>query len=104
MAGTGCMAKVSGSRMEMADSTPMPGSTPTRLPISTPAKHHMTLCRSRATLKPCARSARPVLFITRAPCADNYGSPSEHLPDDRDLHLQHVVEQHDPEHGDPGRK
>src|SRR5476651_1394969 len=104
MAGTGCMAKVSGSKMEIAESTPMPGSTPTRLPISTPAKHHITLCSARATLKPCMRSARPVAFIARAPRGESCGATSEHLPDDRDLHLQHVVEQHDPERGDPGRE
>ena len=39
---------------------PMPGSTPTMLPTSTPTKHHIRLCGSSATPKPYQRSVRAV--------------------------------------------
>ena len=60
MAATGFMPKVSGSRIEMVASGPMPGSTPTMLPTSTPTKHHIRLCGSSATPKPYQRSVSAV--------------------------------------------
>ena len=56
MAATGFMPKVSGSRIEMVASGPMPGSTPTMLPTSTPTKQNIRLCGSSATPKPYIRS------------------------------------------------
>src|SRR5499427_11136237 len=55
MAPTGFMPKVSGSKIEMVASGPIPGSTPTMLPTSTPTKHHKILCGSKATPKPYQR-------------------------------------------------
>ena len=52
IAGTGGIPKVSGSRMEMVATGPIPGSTPTRLPTSTPRKQYIRLCGSSATPKP----------------------------------------------------
>ena len=63
MAPTGFMPKVSGNRIEIVDSTPMPGSTPTMLPTSTPMKHHIRFCGSKATPKPYQRSVRAVVTI-----------------------------------------
>ena len=60
MAPTGLMPKVSGSRIEMVASGPMPGSTPTMLPTSTPMKHQTMLCGSSATPKPYQRSVSAV--------------------------------------------
>src|SRR5579859_6279555 len=44
--------------MEMAESGPMPGSTPIRLPTNTPTNDQMKLCGSNATPKPCHKAAR----------------------------------------------
>ena len=64
MAPTGLMPKVSGSRIEIVASGPMPGSTPTMLPISTPMKHHIRFCGSSATPKPYQRSVSAVVIIS----------------------------------------
>ncbi|MCY1463123.1 hypothetical protein D9M71_809760 [compost metagenome] len=42
----------------MADRAPMPGSTPMRLPTSTPKNDHMRLCHWKATPKPYQRSIK----------------------------------------------
>ena len=63
MAPTGLMPKVSGNKIEMVASGPMPGNTPTMLPTSTPMKHHIRLCGSKATPKPYQRSVRAVVTI-----------------------------------------
>ena len=60
MAATGFMPNVSGNRIEMVASGPMPGSTPTMLPTSTPTKHHIKLCGSSATPKPYQRLSSEV--------------------------------------------
>ena len=60
MAPTGFMPNVSGNRMEMVAIGPMPGNTPTMLPISTPTKHHMILCGSNATPNPYHKSVNAV--------------------------------------------
>ena len=52
IAGTGCIANVNGSSIEMEVSAPVPGSTPIKLPSTTPTKHHMRLCGSNASPKP----------------------------------------------------
>src|SRR5450755_1880401 len=44
--------------MEMAESAPMPGSTPIRLPISTPKNDHIRLCGWSATPKPYHKPSR----------------------------------------------
>src|ERR1700710_2119456 len=66
IAPTGVIEKVSGSSTEIAAITPIPGSTPTTLPNSTPRKHHIRLSGCSATLKPCSRSAT-VVTIIRSP-------------------------------------
>jgi hypothetical protein len=48
----GCMAKVDGKRRAMAPTGPMPGSTPTIVPTSTPMKHANRLLGSSATENP----------------------------------------------------
>ncbi|KAG1274938.1 hypothetical protein G6F64_015007 [Rhizopus arrhizus] len=54
-AAVGVMVYVNGSRMEMAASTPMPGSTPIRLPMNTPNTAHIRLSSANATENPCIR-------------------------------------------------
>src|SRR5215813_6746843 len=81
MAPTGFIPNVSGSKIEMVASGPMPGSTPTMLPTSTPTKHHMMFCGSKATPKPYQRSVRAVASISQAPTERREG------------HLQHIGEQ-----------
>ena len=48
----GCIAKVDGKRSAMAPTGPMPGSTPTMVPTSTPMKHANRLLGSSATENP----------------------------------------------------
>src|ERR1043165_1861637 len=86
------MPKVSGSRIEMVASGPMPGSTPTMLPTSTPTKHQNRLCRSSATVKPYQRSLRACPIISETPLQDRH----------RDL--QQVGEQRDAENRHAGRQ
>ena len=45
-------AKVEGMRSAIAPMGPMPGSTPTTVPISTPTKHASRFAGARATPKP----------------------------------------------------
>src|ERR1022692_953704 len=61
--------------MEMAESAPMPGSTPMRLPISTPKNDHIRLCGCSATPKPYHKPSRDSCMAS---------APSEQ----RKLHLQ----------------
>src|SRR5258708_2493439 len=46
---------VTGSRIEMPESGPMPGSTPTSVPTRQPRNAYQRLPGSKATAKPCAR-------------------------------------------------
>src|SRR5262247_3265229 len=58
---TACVAfrpNVTGSRIEMPDSGPMPGSTPTSVPTRQPRNAYHTLSGCSATAKPCSRLAR----------------------------------------------
>src|ERR1700710_3076544 len=52
---TGGRPKVMGSSMATVAMVPMPGSTPTRVPTSTPIRHSMRLIGVKATPKPRAR-------------------------------------------------
>src|SRR5262249_22479599 len=49
---------VTGSRMLMPDSGPMPGSTPTSVPTRQPRNAYQTLSGCSATAKPCSRLTR----------------------------------------------
>ena len=58
---TACVAlspKVTGSRIEMPDSGPMPGSTPTSVPTTQPRKAYQRLSGWKAMTNPCARLIR----------------------------------------------
>jgi hypothetical protein len=48
----GCIAKVDGRRRAMAPTGPIPGSTPTIVPTSTPTKHANRLLGRSAIEKP----------------------------------------------------
>ncbi len=89
IAGIGFMVKVSGSSIEMAESAPMPGSTPMRLPISTPKNDHMRLCGCSATPKPYQRSCS-------AWCTGYLSS------EEGNLHLEGPPEHHDRHRDDAG--
>src|SRR6516165_3354953 len=90
IAPTGLMPNVSGSKTEIVASGPMPGRTPTMLPTSTPTKHHMMFCGSKATPKPYQRSVRAVASISQ--------SPTEW----REGHFQHIGEQQGAGHRNAG--
>src|SRR5687768_10906871 len=55
MASVALRPKVIGKRMLMPDSGPMPGSTPTRVPMRQPIKAYQRLLGCSATEKPCKR-------------------------------------------------
>src|SRR6185503_6484147 len=75
---------VTGRRMEMPASGPMPGSTPTRVPTRQPRNAYQALLGSSATEKPCARLIRVVSTRARLN-AEHAGVEGS---------LQHVNEQH----------
>src|SRR5436190_2044827 len=54
-AGTGGRLNVIGRSIAIVASGPMPGSTPIRVPRSTPRKQNQMFCQERATLKPRMR-------------------------------------------------
>src|SRR5947208_3627068 len=90
------MPKVSGSRIEMVASGPMPGSTPTMLPTSTPTKHQSRLCGSSATPKPYQRSVS-ACWIMAAPSGPK-------RTENRERNLQHIGKQQAAEEGDAKRQ
>src|SRR6185295_6592893 len=55
--------KVTGSRMEMPASGPMPGKTPTSVPTKQPRNAYHRLVGSKATEKPCAKLRRVVSTV-----------------------------------------
>src|SRR5262249_15108654 len=60
---TACVAlspNVTGSRIEIPDSGPMPGSTPTSVPTRQPRNAYQTLSNCSATANPCSRLCRVV--------------------------------------------
>src|SRR6476620_9808737 len=68
---TACVAlrpNVTGSRIEMPDSGPMPGSTPTRVPTRQPRKAYQRLSGASATENPCIRlmNVPPTLVAPRS--------------------------------------
>src|SRR6185437_13340357 len=85
IAGIGCIVKVSGRRIEIAERAPNPGSTPMRFPTSTPTKDHSRLCGCRATSKPFSRSASDCSIMW---------FPGEEL----EGHLERPPEDHDADH------
>ena len=52
MPDSGVPPSVTGNSSAMADTGPIPGNTPTRVPISTPRKQYSKLIGSSATPKP----------------------------------------------------
>src|SRR5690348_5938220 len=83
---------VTGSRMEIPASGPMPGSTPTRVPTRQPRKAYQALLGSSATEKPWARLTRVVSTRARL--------DAQHAGVERGL--QHINEQRvsDDDHAD----
>jgi hypothetical protein len=55
MAGIGDIRNVAGKRMEIAPMGPIPGSTPTSVPIKTPRKQKKIFVGSNPTEKPYMR-------------------------------------------------
>ena len=53
MPDSGVPDRVIGSNSDIAEIGPMPGSTPTSVPMKTPRKQYRMLIGSRATPKPC---------------------------------------------------
>src|SRR6478736_5503007 len=54
MPDSGVPDSVTGSKSDIAEIGPMPGSTPTSVPMKTPMKQYSRLIGSSATPKPCA--------------------------------------------------
>src|SRR5262249_53514043 len=73
---------VTGSRIEMPESGPMPGSTPTSVPTRQPRNAYQTLSNCSATANPCSRLWR----VVSTPCP----SEAERSGDER--RLEHVDE------------
>src|SRR4051794_14813559 len=90
------MPNVSGSRIEIVASGPMPGRTPTMLPISTPTKHQSRLWGSSATPKPYQRSVSACWIIAAL------SEPK--LTENRERNLQHIGEQQAAEERDSERQ
>src|ERR1700761_6195620 len=84
MPGTGGMTATMGSIIEIVDSGPMPGSTPMRLPTSTPNTHHIRLSG-------CSATPKPYISCIRLSCIAP--SPLEQ----GQQQVQAVVEDHHPE-------
>src|SRR5664279_3455139 len=91
IAGTGAITYVSGSSIEIAVSAPMPGSTPIRLPSSTPNTDHIRWLGISATPKPYHRSCSACPTVS---------APGEK----REGHLQSEDEDDDARDRDAGRK
>src|ERR1700749_1527870 len=85
---TACVAlrpNVTGSRIEMPDSGPMPGSTPTSVPTRQPRNAYQRLSNWSATANPCIKLCS-VLLSTGVPLE------SERAGDER--RLERVLERH----------
>src|ERR1700686_1842635 len=99
---------VTGSRIEMPDSGPMPGSTPTSVPTTQPRNAYQRLSSWNAMANPCSRlcsvPSMPLLLLQH----DLVGKPAaifrDHaLESERAGHegrLEHVDERHigEPDH------
>src|SRR5215467_13541824 len=89
-ADTGGSVKVIGSSIAIVADGPIPGSTPIRVPTSTPMKQYQRFCRLRATLKPSARWGKY--------CERKSIAPSSLPRPQRKRQAQLVYEQRDREH------
>ena len=58
MAGVGPSENVTGSRMAVPATGPMPGSTPTSMPSTQPISANRRFAGSSAVAKPCSRSSK----------------------------------------------
>src|SRR5688572_6335564 len=74
-AATGGTLKVSGSSIAMVASGPMPGSTPMRVPSSTPMKQNQRFCSVSATLKPKMRLLNSSMSVFPDPLDHRIGQP-----------------------------
>src|SRR5262249_52194239 len=59
--------KVSGSRIEIPASGPMPGNTPTSVPTRQPRNAYHSTAGCSATVKPSQSASKFMLFLRRAP-------------------------------------
>src|SRR6266702_2767480 len=85
MAETGCMPKVNGSSNDTPFGAPSPGSTPTRMPSSTPTTISARCGTVTAMVKPCRSSPR--LSIGLSSEAKRGGERAM-----RQAHLEHALE------------
>src|SRR6266481_6242446 len=100
---TACVAfspKVTGKRMLIPDSGPMPGSTPTSVPTRQPRKAYQRLSGCSATENPCSRlmsvvSKRSVLEAKRSGRQRRLEHPDEHPIGEHD-HADAVDRRADP--------
>src|SRR4051795_5316936 len=95
IAETGCMPKVSGNNSETPFGAPSPGSTPTRMPSSTPITISARCGTVTAMVKPCRSSSRFSISRTRS-VAERRGKRAmrqryleQALEDDVECHRRH---------------
>src|SRR5947209_66263 len=86
MPDSGVPDSVTGNSSDIAEIGPMPGSTPTRVPMNTPIKQYRILTGSSAMPKPCMTLTRVSIFSPSADFEDAGGQLDqqrvlEHPPD-----------------------
>src|SRR5688572_24091216 len=74
-AATGGTLKVSGSSIAIVASGPMPGSTPIRVPSSTPMKQNQRFCSVSATVNPKMRLLNSSMSVFPDPLDHRIGQP-----------------------------
>src|ERR1044071_4998797 len=87
----GSIVKVSGSRMATPFGPPSPGSTPTKMPSTSPTSIIARIFQVSRTAKPCSR--RPKASISRrSPPEKSFDRPLRHD------HVERDVEGHEHDH------
>src|SRR5581483_3628646 len=95
IAETAGMPNVTGSRSDTPFGAPSPGSTPTRMPSSTPPTISAMWPNEKAIEKPCSRASR---FSMQLPVERRAQPAVRQL--DLEGALEHCIERHDGDHGD----
>jgi hypothetical protein len=98
-AATASKLKVMGSNRAMVAVGPMPGRTPTAVPIATPIRHTMTLVGVSAASTPSCRLVQSTRGLSREQGAEQRQSQLQ--GDDEDQHAEYGEADRDP--GGPDR-
>src|SRR3712207_1623783 len=90
----GSSLKVTGSSSATVSAGPMPGSTPTAVPMVTPTKAHSRLAGVSASPKPC--SSEPSWSTSEPPRSDGQSQPDQFVEDQEDHPGQGPAVRRDP--------